>query len=120
MTTTPKELLAAARDLENHAYDMMRTHRHMDSEDEQIVLWSKQHMLADHIRSTVRADDDDPVDWGKIISSDIRLMMDGRMYMFAKGSENVLAIIQTDCITTRGEFRSICRALGITLPEVTA
>lgn len=116
MTPTPKELLESAQ----HAMDFAECGNTLT--------------LARHILATVRADDDEPMsnEWMNVMwePSECGLFWWLGLELYVEtgtfgytlwhagiGSRPVILVLD---ITSRGQFRSLCRALGLTLPEVPA
>lgn len=127
MTATPKELLDAAQ----HAMDFAECGNTVT--------------IARHILATVRTDDDEPVTEGRFIAllptlrtpaerknnrkyeiDDIGIYISAEfspsgscfldVFIRKNGAEKTGAAFLID--PTWGQFRTLCRALGITLPEV--
>jgi hypothetical protein len=114
MTSTPKELLAAATWI---AQDNLNS--------------QPAKMLAAHILATVRADDEDPVTGPRLIVLDFWYRTDGGGVLYSpcnrlrvwvgpieRWSVDSERIPEPLWPKTMGEFRRLCRVLGITLPEV--
>lgn len=131
MTPTPKELLAAAT--------------RIGTEQDYLGLTKDRILLADHILATVRPDDDEPVTEIRFIAllptlrtpadrkanrkheiDDINTYISAEfspsgscfldVFIRKNGAEKTGAAFLID--PTWGQFRTLCRVLGITLPEV--
>lgn len=115
-----KELIAAAKSLSHEAARYFEEYMIEDHDDPDTRgLFERIDLVTDHILATVRADDDEPLTDADFVNESL-----GNGYQFGRIPGNVPCIQAEGCgpvflphVKTRGEFRQLCRLLGVELKE---
>lgn len=116
-----KELRAAASDVAGACDDeFLKVEGYWTVPDRMMI--AKSQSIAAHILATVREDDDEPIDeaWLRSQSRTDGLLL--TMMTFVRRLDGYHLEVnghESANPTTRGEFRALCRCLGVTLKEGT-